>query len=148
MSGAGVVHYQLLHRPRSVPTALGPRPTRHNVLQMLFADSDSEGEYLSFGNDDRPSNDRVSPSTSLLRNGATGHGEGVHKAQTSDHFGPLPNGDGGSRGGHGLSVHRRGSALLMIAPDCTFLFDCVLKGPPADSTGAVSVDRSVRCAMQ
>ncbi len=109
---------------------------------MLFADSDSEGEYLSFGNDDRPSNDRVSPGTSLLRNGAAGHGEGVHKAQTSDHFGLLPNGDGGSRGGRGLSVHRRGSALLMIAPDC------VLKWPPADSTGTVSVDRSVRCAMQ
>ncbi len=26
---------------------------REDVLQMLFADSDSEGEYLSFGNDDR-----------------------------------------------------------------------------------------------
>ncbi len=26
VSGAGVVHYQLLHRPRSVPTALGPAP--------------------------------------------------------------------------------------------------------------------------
>ncbi len=25
-----------------------------DVLQMLFADSDSEGEYLRFGNDDRP----------------------------------------------------------------------------------------------
>ncbi len=25
-SGAGVVHYQLLHRPRSIPTALGPAP--------------------------------------------------------------------------------------------------------------------------
>ncbi len=24
--GAGVVHYHLLHRPRSVPTALGPAP--------------------------------------------------------------------------------------------------------------------------
>ncbi len=34
--------------------------------------------------------------TSLLRNGAAGHGESVHKAQTSDHFGPLPNGDGGA----------------------------------------------------
>ncbi len=88
-----------------------------NVLQMLFADFDSEGEYLRFGNDDRPSNDRASPGTSQLRNGATGHGENVHKAQTSDHFGPLPNGDGGGRGGHGLSVHRRGSALLMITPD-------------------------------
>ncbi len=26
---------------------------REDVLQMLFADSDSEGEYLPFGNDDR-----------------------------------------------------------------------------------------------
>ncbi len=26
VSGAGVVHYNLLHRPRSVPTALGPAP--------------------------------------------------------------------------------------------------------------------------
>ncbi len=29
---------------------------REDVLQMLFVDSDSEGEYLPFGNDDRPSN--------------------------------------------------------------------------------------------
>ncbi len=28
-----------------------------DVLQMLFADSDYEGEYLPFGNDDRSSND-------------------------------------------------------------------------------------------
>ncbi len=61
---------------------------------MLFADSDSEGEYLCFRNDNRPSNDRASPGTSLQRNGAAAHGESVHKAQTSDHFGPLPNGDG------------------------------------------------------
>ncbi len=51
-----------------------------DVLQMLFADSDSEREYLRFGNDDRPSNDRASPGTSLLRNGDAGHGESVHKA--------------------------------------------------------------------
>ncbi len=63
----------------------------------------------------------------------------VFKAQTSDNFGPLPNGDGGGRGGRGLSVHRRGSALLMIAPDCVFFSDRTLKVPPADSTGAVSV---------
>ncbi len=37
---------------------------------MLFADSDSEGEYLPFGNDDWSSNDRASPGTSLPRNGA------------------------------------------------------------------------------
>ncbi len=38
-----------------------------NVLQMLFADSDSEGEYLRFGNNDQPSNPHTSPGTSLLR---------------------------------------------------------------------------------
>ncbi len=32
VSGAGVVHYQLLHRPRSVPTALGPAP----LVTILF----------------------------------------------------------------------------------------------------------------
>ncbi len=41
-----------------------------DVLQILFTDSDSEGEYLRFGNGDRLSNDRASPSTSLLRNAA------------------------------------------------------------------------------
>ncbi len=55
---------------------------REDVLQMLFADSNSEGEYLPFGNDDqgeylpfgnddRSSNDRASPGTYLQRNGAT-----------------------------------------------------------------------------
>ncbi len=29
VSGAGVVHYHSLHRPRSVPTALGPAPLSH-----------------------------------------------------------------------------------------------------------------------
>ncbi len=111
-----------------------------DVLQMLLANFDSEGEYLRFGNDNRPSNARASPGTFLLHNGAAGHGERVPKAQTSDHFGPLPNGDGGGRGGRGLSVHWRGSVLLMIFPDCIFLSDhSQLKGPPADSAGAVSV---------
>ncbi len=93
-----------------------------DVLQMLFADSDSEVEYLRFGNDDLLSNDRASPGTSLLRNGAARHGESVHKAQTSYDFGPLPNGDGGGRGGCGLSVHRRGSPLLIIAPRLHLFF--------------------------
>ncbi len=53
---------------------------------------------MRFANDDRPSNACASPGRSLLRNGAAGHGESVHKAQTSDNFGPLPNGDGGGRG--------------------------------------------------
>ncbi len=63
-----------------------------DVLQILFADSDSEREYLRFGNDYRLSNDHASPGKSLLRNG-----ESIQKAQKSDHFGPLPNGDGGGR---------------------------------------------------
>ncbi len=45
----------------------------------------------------------------LPGHGAAGHGESVQKAQTSDDFVPLLNGDGGGRGGRGLSVHRRGS---------------------------------------
>ncbi len=91
---------------------------------MLFADSDSKGEYLQYGSDDRSSNARASPGTSLLRNGAALHGQSVHRAQTSDHF-TLPNGDGGGRGRRGLSVYRRGSVLLMIAPDLVFFSDCV-----------------------
>ncbi len=63
-----------------------------DVLQMLLADSDSEGEYLTFGNDDQPSNARASSGISLLRYGAAGQGESVHKTQTSDHFGPLAKG--------------------------------------------------------
>ncbi len=40
---------------------------------------------------------RASPSTSLQCNGAALQGESVHKTQTSDHFDPLPNGDGVAR---------------------------------------------------
>ncbi len=38
MSGAGVVHYHLLHRSRSVPTALGPAPlaTAYFTRNILF----------------------------------------------------------------------------------------------------------------
>ncbi len=34
VSGAGVVHYHLLHRPRFVPTALGPAPLATELLLM------------------------------------------------------------------------------------------------------------------
>ncbi len=95
---------------------------REDVLQMLFADSDSEGEYLPFGIDDRSSNNCASPGTSLQRNGAAVKGESVHEAQISDHFDPLPNGDGGGRGERGRSVHRRAVALWAhwapLAPRC------------------------------
>ncbi len=75
------------------------------------ADSDSEGEYLPFGNDDRSSNNRASPGTSLQRDVPRAQGESVHKAQTSDHLDPLPDRDGGGRGGRGRSVHTRAVAL-------------------------------------
>ncbi len=116
---------------------------------MLFTDSDSEWEYLRFGNDDRPSNDRACPSTSLLRNGVAGHGESVHKPQTGDHFIPLPN--GGGRGGRGLSVHRRGSALLMTTSDCVFFSDRACSKCHRHTVQVQSVlgnVSSVRCAMQ
>ncbi len=71
-----------------------------NVLQMLFAGSDSEGEYLCL----EMTIGHLMIGTSLLRNGAAGHGESVHKAQTSDHFGPLPSGDGGGGGGQGWTL--------------------------------------------
>ncbi len=91
-----------------------------DVLQMLFADYDSEWEYLRFGNDDLTSNDRASLGTSLLRNGAAGYGESVHKAQTSENFGPLPNGDGVA--GLDVVLVSIGEALRCwwSPPDCIF----------------------------
>ncbi len=41
VSGAGVVHYHSLHRPRSVPTALGPAPlvtNTNDALGLAFTD--------------------------------------------------------------------------------------------------------------
>ncbi len=43
-SGAGVVHYQLLHRPRSVPMALGPAP-----LVTAFLSSKSQTVWKVMG---------------------------------------------------------------------------------------------------
>ncbi len=122
---------------------------REDVLQMLFADSDSEGEYLPFGNDDRPSNDRTSPGTSLQRNGAAVQGERVHEAQTSDHLTLCPTGMGVA----GVDVvvvsigelliseltERRWlrAAVLMIGLIASFFL--IARALRAASTGAVSV---------
>ncbi len=82
-------------------------------------------------------------------NGATAHGESVHEAPSSYHFEPLPNGHGVGRGGHGLSVHRRGSTLLMIAPDCAFFSDRACSKGRRQTVQVQSVwSRSVRCAMR
>ncbi len=35
MSGVGVIHYHLLHRPRSIPTALGPAPLVTNIIKRF-----------------------------------------------------------------------------------------------------------------
>ncbi len=116
---------------------------REDVLQMLFADSDSEGEYLPFGIDDRSSNDHASPGTSLPCNGAAVQGESVHEAQTSDHFDPLPNGDGDGRGECDRSVKEScscitiGSAVLMIGQIASIVL--IAHALRAASTGAVSV---------
>ncbi len=94
---------------------------------------------------------RLMIGTSLLHNGAAAHGESVHKAQTSDHFGPLPNGDGGG-GGAGVDVvlvslgeagdRPRLSRLFLIAP-CS---KCRRQTVQVQSVlGKV---RSVLCAMQ
>ncbi len=122
---------------------------REDVLQMLFADSDSEGEYLPFGNDDRPSNDRASPGTSLQRNGAAVQGERVHEAQTSDHLTLCPTGMGVA----GVDVvvvsigelliseltERRWlrAAVLMIGQIASFFL--IARALRAASTGAISV---------
>ncbi len=68
-----------------------------------------------------------------------------------DNFVPSPNGDGGGRGGRGLSVHRRGSVLLMIAPDCVFFSDRTCSKCHWQTVQVQSVlgnIRSVLCAMQ
>ncbi len=98
-----------------------------------------KGNICGLENDNRPSNDRCC---------AVGHGESVHKAQTSDHIGPLPKGDGGGRGGRGLSVHRRGPALLMIAPYFVFLSDRACSKYHRQTVQVLGNVRSVRCAMQ
>ncbi len=54
-------------------------------------------------------------------------------------------------GGRGLSVHRRGSVLLMIAPDCVFLSDRVRSKCRRQTVQVRLVlgnVRSVCCAMQ
>ncbi len=66
---------------------------------MLFAGSDSEGDICGL----EMTIGRLMIGTSLLRNGAAAHRNSVHKAQTSDHFGPLPNERGGG-GGAGVDV--------------------------------------------
>ncbi len=59
-----------------------------DVLQMLFADSDSEGEYLQFGNDDCLSIACASPGTWCRRAWRE-----CSQSTKSDHFGPLLNSD-------------------------------------------------------
>ncbi len=102
-----------------------------DVLQMLFADSDSEGEYFPFGNDDRASNDRASPGTSLQRNGAAMQGERVHEAQTSDHLTLCPTGMGMGVAGVDVVIVSIGELLISELmrrgaddrPDCVFFSD-------------------------
>ncbi len=115
---------------------------REDVLQMLFADSDSEGEYLPFGNDDRPSNDRASPGTSLQRNGAAMQGERVHEAQTSDHLTLCPTGMGVA--GVDVVVVSIGELLIseLTRRGADDRLDCIFFSDRARSTG-----RQYRCSQ-
>ncbi len=122
---------------------------REDVLQMLFADSDSEGEYLPFGNDDRPSNDRASPGISLQRNGAARARQKSSRSTNKWSFDPCPTGMGVA----GVDVvvvsigelqiseltERRWlrAAVLMISQIASFLL--IARALWAASTGAVSV---------
>ncbi len=107
---------------------------REDVLQMLFADSDSEGEYFPFGNDDR-----TVLMIALLPVHLCSAMVPPCKAKSSRStnkwsFDPLPNGDGCGRGGRGRSVHRRAVDLWAHGaplaprrgaddrPDCIFFF--------------------------
>ncbi len=48
VSGAGVVHYHSLHRPRSVPTALGPAPLVTNNIVVNYSNLHVENMFLDF----------------------------------------------------------------------------------------------------
>ncbi len=67
---------------------------REDVLQMLFADSDSEGEYFPLEMTIGRLMIALLPLQSLQRNGAAVQGERVHEAQTSDHLTLCPTGMG------------------------------------------------------
>ncbi len=80
---------------------------------MLSPDLTCGRGIFAVWNDDRvPSNDFLrSPGTSLLRNGAAGHGECFTKHKpviVSVPFVATTRDGRGASGGRGLSVHRRG----------------------------------------
>ncbi len=111
---------------------------------MLFADSDSEGEYLSFGNDDRSSNDCASPSTSLHAQWCRARKARVFTKHKQVIIWTLcPTGMGVA----GVDVVVVSIGELLLSDDRPDYLR-TLKWPLADSTGAVSVGRSVHCAMQ
>ncbi len=123
---------------------------REDVLQMLFADSDSEGEYLPFGNDDRPSNDRASPGTSLQRNGAAVQGERVHEAQTSDQLTLCPTGMGMGVAGVDVVVVSIGELLISELTERRWLRAAVLMIGQIASfflIAARSTGRQYRCSQ-
>ena len=81
--------------------------TCNEVLGLLFADPDSEGEYLSSEDDGQSFSVRASHA-SVPCNDAAGPSESValHQAPSLD---PLPNTSGGENNSRGRSVHRGGS---------------------------------------
>lgn len=85
--------------------------TCNEVLGLLFADPDSEGEYLSSEDDGDSFSDHASD-VSLPSNGAAGQNESVplHQAQTlhplPNVYDPLPSVSGGNNVSRGQNDHR------------------------------------------
>ncbi len=127
-----------------------------DVLQMLFADSDSEGEYLPFGNDDRSSYDRASPGTYLQRNGAACKARVFTKHKQVIISALCPTGMGWQ--GMNVVVVSIGELLLSerhwlhVADDRPDCIDCSDRARSKSRRQTVQVQsvwgRSVRCAMQ
>ncbi len=121
---------------------------REDVLQMLFADSDSEGEYWPFGNDDRSSN-RASPGTSLHAQWCR-----VRKARVFTKHKQViiwtlcPTGMGVA--GVDVVVVSIGELLLSDdRPDCVICSDRACSNGRWQTVQVQSVwGRSVHCAMQ
>ena len=72
-----------------------------DVLGLLFADSDSEGEYMPSEDDDLSFSDPSSPGAAVPFNGVAEHSA---QADTSN---PFPQADEGCTNAHGDIVRRR-----------------------------------------
>ncbi len=121
---------------------------REDVLQVLFADSDSEGEYLPFGNDDRSSNDCASPGTSLHAQWCRAHKARVFTKHKQVIIWTLCPTGMGVAGVDVVVVSIRELLLSDDRPDCVVCSDRARSNGRWQTVQVQSVwGRSVRCAM-